>query len=55
MGKCLKLYEVVSGKERASFEVQGNWPVTCAFSPDGKLLAVPAGEVSVRLIHLGAK
>ena len=55
LGESLKLYETVTGKERASFAIRSNWPLACAFSPDGKLLAVPTGETNVRLIRLAAR
>jgi hypothetical protein len=55
LGGSLKLYELASGKERASFVLRSNWPLACAFSPDGQLLAVPTGETNVRLIRLGGR
>jgi hypothetical protein len=55
LGKSLKLYEVATWKERASIAIHSNYPLTCAFSPDGRLLAVPTDEVGVKLIRLGSR
>jgi hypothetical protein len=55
LGGNLKLYETATWRERASFAVRGQHPLSCAFSPDGTLLAVPTEDVKVRLIRLRGK
>jgi WD40 repeat protein len=40
----VKLWDVGTGKERATLEWNGGWAMSLAFSPDGKTLAAVGGE-----------
>jgi len=51
LGNRLTLYEVATGREKASLEITPAYPMALAFSPDGRVLALNT-EKGVRLLNL---
>ena len=52
---CIKLWDVITGKELTTFPSGDTLVKAIAFSPDGAWLAFGAGETKVRILEVGSQ